>query len=278
MNVGSVSINVISDGTLLMDGGCVFGPVPKVHWETFLKPDRRNRVRLALNCLLIKTGDQNILVDTGAGSKRLDALKEAFGLNGNKLVKGLKAHGLTARDIDTVVLTNLRFDRAGGCTKMDRTGQVLPMFPKARYVVQRAALEDSLNPGERSAPFYHKDDFLPLVDKDLVDVVDGEHRLATGVTVMATGGPSAGHQVVLVEPGSERIAFAGDLIPTSFHLPPVYIGAFDHSPNDTLAGKRKVLSMATDKGWMLVFGQAQDQYAGYVEHRGGRYNLRPVEM
>ena len=126
-----MTLHLISDGTLLMDGGAVFGPVPRVRWETFLKPDRRNRVRLSLNCLLIRTGDRNILVDTGAGSKRLDILKEAFGLNGNKLVRGLKAHNLTARDIDTVVLTNLRFDRAGGCTKVDRSGKVLPTFPKA---------------------------------------------------------------------------------------------------------------------------------------------------
>jgi glyoxylase-like metal-dependent hydrolase (beta-lactamase superfamily II) len=269
-------LHLISDGTLLMDGGAVFGPVPRVQWERFLKPDRRNRVRLSLNCLLIRTGDRNILVDTGAGSKRLDILKEAFGLNGNKLVRGLKAHNLTARDIDTVVLTNLRFDRAGGCTKVDRSGKVLPTFPKAKYVVQKAALDDSRDPGERSAPLYQADDLLPLVDMDMVEVVDGDKELAPGVSVRATNGPSPGHQVVTIESGSERVVFAGDLIPTSFHLPPAYIGAFDDSPNDTLAGKHQLLSMATDKGWMVVFGQAQEQYAGYVELRAGRYGLTPV--
>ncbi len=261
-----------------MDGGCVFGPVPRTQWEGYIKPDRRNRVRLSLNCLLIRAGDRSILVDTGAGSKRLDTLREALSLSGNKLGRGLKAHGLSPRDIDTVVLTNLRFDRAGGCTKLDRTGRVMPTFPRARYVVQRAALEDARSPGERSAPLYNADDLLPLEEAGMVEVVDGSAELAPGVAVRATGGPSPGHQVVLIESGSERLAFAGDLIPTRFHLSHRCIAALDDSPNDTLAGKRELLSMATDGGWMMVFGQAQDQHAGYVEHRSGRYDFRPVEL
>ena len=273
-----MSLNLISDGTLLMDGGAVFGPVPRVQWEAYLKPDRRNRVKLSLNCLLIRAGDRNILVDTGAGSKRLDVLKDAFGLNGNKLIRGLKAHDLTARDIDTVVLTNLRFDRAGGCTKLDRIGKVLPTFPKATYIVQSAALEDARNPGERSAPLYNPNDLLPLAEMDMVEAVEGEKTLAPGVAVRATNGPSPGHQVVTIESGSERTVFAGDLIPTPFHLTPAYIGALDDSPNATLAGKRELLSMATDKGWLVVFGQALEQYACYVELRAGRYGLTRVEL
>lgn len=273
-----MSLNLISDGMLLMDGGAVFGPVPRVQWETYLKPDRRNRVRLSLNCLLIRTAERNILVDTGAGSKQLDVLKDAFGLNGNKLVRGLKAYGLTARDIDTVVLTNLRFDRAGGCTKLDRSGKVLPTFPKAKYVVQATALDDARNPNERSAPLYRANDLLPLVEMDMVETVDGQAEIAPGVGVRATNGPSPGHQMVTIESGSERIVFAGDLIPTPFHLTPAYIGALDDSPNDTLVGKHEVLSMATDKGWMVVFGHAQEQYACYVEQRAGRFGLTPVDL
>jgi glyoxylase-like metal-dependent hydrolase (beta-lactamase superfamily II) len=139
-------------------------------------------------------------------------------------------------------------------------------------------LDDARNPGERSAPLYRANDLLPLVEMDMVETVDGQAEITPGVNVKATNGPSPGHQMVTIESGSERVVFAGDLIPTPFHLTPAFIGALDDSPNDTLAGKREVLSMATDKGWMVVFGHAQEQYACYVEQRAGRFGLTPVEL
>ena len=114
MQLGGTFVDVISDGTILIDGGSVFGQVPKSEWELYIKPDRKNRVRLGLNCLLIRSSSGNILINTGAGSKRLEKLKESHGLQGNKLIKGLKALGVSARDIDTVVLTDLQFDTSGG--------------------------------------------------------------------------------------------------------------------------------------------------------------------
>ena len=278
MKVGDISIDVVTDGTLLLDGGALFGPVPKIQWEKNLKPDRSNRVRISLNSILIQLGSQNILIDTGVGAKRMEKLKESYGAAGNKLIKNLKREGLTARDIDTVVLTDLRFHRAGGCTKVDRVGQTLPAFPKAKYLVQRAALEQANNPSERGAPLYYKDDVSPLMEKDLLEVIDGNHKIAPGITTFMTDGPSIGHQVVLIESGSERIAYAGDLMPTSYHLAPGCISSLDYSPNKTLIAKREVLSMALDKGWLLVFGNAQENYAGYVEQRGGRYGLRPIDI
>ncbi|MBM3945570.1 MAG: MBL fold metallo-hydrolase, partial [SAR202 cluster bacterium] len=167
MSMGTSSVTLVSDGTFLLDGGIVFGQVPKVQWELHSKPDRRNRIRLGLNCLLIQTPQKNILVDTGVGPKRLDKFKDSLGLNGNKLLKGLKEQGLGARDIDVVVLTHLHFDHSGGCTKLDRSGEVLPTFPKAEHVVQKACLSEAKNPSERASGSYDKDDFLPLEAKGL---------------------------------------------------------------------------------------------------------------
>ena len=152
MNVGTTSINIVSDGTFLRDGGSVFGRVPKSQWELLIKPDRRNRVRLGLNCLLIQTPKMNILVDTGAGSKRPDDLKEAYGLNGNKLLKGIKNLGLSAGDINLVVLTHLQFDHAGGCTKLDRTGNAVPTFPRAKYLIQRQCWDEANHPNAPGKP------------------------------------------------------------------------------------------------------------------------------
>ena len=278
MNLGDTSVQIISDGTFLMDGGAIFGQVPKTIWETSVKSDRRNRIRLGLNCLLIQMPNTNILVDTGAGSKRMDRLKDAYGLNGNKLLRELKKHSLTPRDIDIVLLTHLHFDHVGGCTKLDRSGNVVPTFPNAEYVVQQSALEGALAPNERNKSAFIKDDFKPLQDKGMIKPLEGDSEIAPGVKVRRTGGHSNGHQVVLIEGGSERIAYLADLIPTAYHLSLPYIAALDQSPNDTLNQKREILDMAISGGWLLVFGHGLDQRAGYVEERNGRLTLLPVDM
>jgi glyoxylase-like metal-dependent hydrolase (beta-lactamase superfamily II) len=278
VNLGTTSVNILSDGTFLVDGGSMFGQVPKPLWESHLQPDRKNRIRMGLNCMLIQTGTMNILVDAGAGPKRLDKLRENFGLNGNKLVRELKRMKLTPRDIDVVVLTHLHFDHGGGCTKLDRSGNIVPTFPKASYLVQRTCWEEAIEPNERGRASFYRDDFLPLEEKGALTLLDGDHEITTGVTAKVTNGHSKGHQIVLVEGGSERIVFAGDLIPTPYHLPLPYIGAFDQSPNRTLAEKRDLIKMAVDDGWLIIFGHAHEQRAGYVQQRNGKAQLLPVEM
>jgi glyoxylase-like metal-dependent hydrolase (beta-lactamase superfamily II) len=270
VHLGTTSINVISDGTFLLDGGSLFGQVPRAQWEQQLKPDRKNRVRLGLNCMLIQAPTMTILVDTGAGSKRTEKLKDAYGLNGNKLLKELRKLGLTARDIDTVILTHLHFDTAGGCTKLDRSGRAVPTFPKAKYLVQKSSWVEANEPNERSEHSFHADDFVPLEEAGALTILDGDSEVAPGIRTKVTNGHSEGHQVVLADVGSERIAFLGELIPTPFHLPLASIAAHDQSPNDTLAGKRELLQMAVDEGWLLVFGHALEQRSGYVGQRNGK--------
>ena len=278
VNFGTNSINIVSDGTYLLDGGCIFGQIPKSQWELQVKPDRRNRIRLGLNCMVIQTPNMNILVDTGAGSKRPDRFKQLYGLNGNKLLKSLRGLGLTARDIDVVILTHLQFDHGGGCTKLDRTGKAVPTFPKAKYMVQRACWEEAISPNERNEERFYQDDFLPLEEKGMLELLDGDHEIIPGVTVKVANGPSNGHQIVLVERGSERIAYLSDLVPTPYHLPLRYIPALDQSPSDTLVHKRELLDMAVSKGWLVIFGHGNEHRAGYVEARNGKPQLLPVDI
>lgn len=278
MNLGTTTIDIVSDGTILMDGGSVFGQVPKSQWETQIKPDRRNRIRLALNCVLVQTPKVNILVDTGAGSKRQDKFKEAYGLNGNKLLKGLRALGLTARDIDVVILSNLQFDHSGGCTKLDRSGNAVPTFPKAKYLIQKSSWEEANSPNERFKHSFYENDFLPLEEKGLVELVVGDYQVIEGLTVKVTNGPSAGHQIVLVERGSEKVAYVSDLIPTPHHLPLPYIPAMDEYPNETLVQKKDFLDMAVDGGWLVIFGHGNDHRAGYIQRKNGTSQLLPVEV
>lgn len=256
----------------------MFGPVPKAEWELYAKPDRKNRVRLGLNCLLIRGVNGTILVNTGAGSKRPDKLKDSHGLQGNKLIKGLKNLGVSPRDIDTVVLTDLQFDTAGGSTKLERSGKAVPTFPKANYIAQKAAWEQANSPDERSRKLYNPDDFLPLEDAGVLTLVDGDEQLTPGVATKVTNGYSDGHQVVLVEAGSERIAFLAHLIPTPFHVALSTMTAFDKDPSEAFEQKREIVGMALNGGWLMIFGSAQQQSGAYVHQRNGKSQLRPVAL
>lgn len=278
MNLGTTTIDIVSDGTFMMDGGCLFGQVPRSEWESQVKPDRRNRIRLGLNSMLVQTAEMNILVNTGIGSKRQHKMKETIRLNGNKLPRGLKSKGITARDIDLVILPSLHFYYAGGCTKQDRSGAPVPTYPKAKYLVQRSGWDEANAPNERYRDAFYYDDFLPLAERDMIEFVDDDVEVIPGMTLKVTNGPSKGHQIVLVERGSEKIAYASDLIPTPYHLPLPYIPAMHEFPNETLDMKREFIDMAIEGGWLVVFSQAHEQNAGYIKQKNGAMQLLPVEV
>ena len=161
--------------------------------------------------------------------------------------------GLTARDIDTVVLTHLHYDHCGGCTKLDRAGKLVPTFPKAEYLVQRTCWEEANDPDERGEGTYYPDDFVPLEESGVLTLLDGDTEIVEGINVKTSGGPVTGHQSVLIERGSERIAYVGHLVPTHHHLPLPYISSLDESPSETLAEKKAILQMATERGWLVIW-------------------------
>ena len=145
-------------------------------------------------------------------------------------------------------------------------------------MVQQAAWDEANAPNERGQQSFHPGDFVTLKENGVLTLVDGDAELAPGISVRVTGGHSDGHQIVLIEAGSERIAYLGDLVPTPFHLPLPNIAAFDQSPNDTLSQKRDLLGMAQDGGWLLVFGHASEQQSGYLDQRSGQIQFTPREL
>jgi len=278
MKLGSAAVNLVTDGTLSKDGGALFGRVPKMDWEQAIKPDRRNRVKMGINLLLIQTPKFNILVDTGLGSKSNDTIKDIYSLNGNKLAKSLKLLNLSPKDINLIILSHLQFDRAGGCTKLDRSGKLVPAFPKAKHLVQKVCLEESKSPSEIEKSFVNQDDFLPLIEKDLVEELDGESEIIPGIKTQITGGPSMGHQIVFIEWGSERIVYAGSIIPTRFHISPQHVAAYDVYPYETLEWKKKLIDMAVNDGWLIVFGNEVGHSAGYLTSSSGNLAIQPIEL
>ena len=278
MKLGSAAVNLVTDGTLSKDGGALFGRVPKMDWEQAIKPDRRNRVKMGINLLLIQTPKFNILVDTGLGSKSNDMVKDTYSLNGNKLSKSLKHLNLSPKDISLIILSHLQFDRAGGCTKLDRSGKLVPSFPKAKHLVQKVCLEESKEPSEIEKSFVNQDDFLPLIEKDLIEELDGESEIIPGIKTQITGGPSMGHQIVFIEWGSERIVYAGSIIPTRLHINPQHVAAYDVYPHETLEWKKKLIDMAVNDGWLLVFGNEVGHSAGYLSSNSGNLAIQPIEL
>ena len=278
MKMNSTALNLLTDGMIRVDGGSVFGQVPRVRWQEFAAPDRHNRVRVGLNCLLVRHGSECILIDTGVGTKGPDTLREAYGFGNSRLLKELRALELGFRDVTSVILTHLHFDHCGGATRLDRSGIPVPTFPNATYYVQRAAWEEATQPDERAISSYHKDDFLPLEESGQLSLLDGDSEVVPGIRVKVTDTHTKGHQLILLEYGGERVAFLGDLVPTPHHLQLHCIAASDRFPEDTLKCKRQILEDAERKGWLLVFPHGYEQRAGYVERRDGGWSFRPIDF
>ncbi|MCE2463459.1 MAG: MBL fold metallo-hydrolase [Dehalococcoidia bacterium] len=278
MKVGDVELSLVSDGAIRVDGGLMYGAVPKVTWKTLSPADSKNRVLLGLNCLLIRSGDKIILVDTGAGSKHTSHNKTVFAMKTGELINGLKAHGLGVEDINLVALTHLHFDHVGGCTRRSYGGEPVPTFPNATYLVQRQDWEEATHPSERAIGAYMTEDFLPLEESRQLELLDGDTEIASGVWLRVTGGHTRGHQIVTIESGDRKVACLGDVLPTAHHLPLHYIGAGDIHPADTLECKRRLLGQAVKERWLLLLSHGHRLRAGYPVQKDGHVTLEPHEL
>lgn len=269
---------ILSDGVFKVDGGAIFGRVPKTTWENFVATDRKNRVTLGLNCILLQCNGQNILVDTGVGPKDNFRDKELYGLVPSRLMRGLKGVGLGPRDIDAVVLSHLHFSHAGGATRMDRAGDMVPSFPNATYYVQRASWEDAQNPTLPHADVFRADDFAPIAERDRLHLLDGDTELFPGFNLIVTEGHCPGHQIAVFTHGGERIVYLGDLVPTPHHLGISVISSYDYEPEIIADQKQDILADAEKRGMLLVFPHGNETRAGYLERRQNMTYLRPVEF
>jgi glyoxylase-like metal-dependent hydrolase (beta-lactamase superfamily II) len=253
IELGDIRVHVLSDGAFALDGGAMFGVVPRVVWEKTDPPDDRNRVTLALNVALIESGGTRILVDTGMGDKWGERERGIYRIErSSSLLSGLASLGLRPEDIDIVINTHLHFDHAGGNTRA-LEGRVVPSFPKARYVVQLGEWEDATRPHERSRASYLEENFVPLAEARQLQTVQGEVEIAPGVRVVPVGGHTAYHQMVVVEREGRTLAIPTDLVPTASHLPLPFIMGYDLFPVGTLEAKRRILGRAVEERWSVLF-------------------------
>jgi len=279
MRVGNVEVYIVSDGSFRMDGGAVFGLVPKVLWEKIVTPDELNRVPMSLNCLLIISEGKRILVDTGMGDKLSPKEREIFALYGERrLLKSLGELGFSPEDIDIVINTHLHSDHCGGNT-IALEGEIVPTFPKAEYWIQRLEWADAAFPNERTRATYLAQNFMPLWERGKVRLLYGDTKVTSEVRCIVTRGHTRAHQSILIESQGEKAMFLGDLAPWAINMERLaWIPAFDVEPLETIETRRKVQQWAAEEGAILFFEHDPFFPAGRLIVENGRYVVKPVEF
>ncbi|MGB9233128.1 MAG: MBL fold metallo-hydrolase [Terriglobales bacterium] len=274
ITLGDFELTVVSDGTYYLDGGALFGVVPKTMWSKKATPDDQNRLDAGMNSLLIRTGDKNVLVETGIGNKLPDRLVQIY-KQPAKLLDNLHAAGLAPEDIDIVINTHLHFDHCGWNT-VRRGDQVVATFPNAKYYVQKGEWEHGCLQLERDAISYMSPNYDPLIESGQMELLEGDCQIVPGISVKIFPGHTAHMQAVIVESGSgsarRKACYISDLIATSMHIDLTWVMAFDLFPLETIESRKKYYSWAIPERWLTVFTHDDQTPWGYVE-KGERGRL-----
>lgn len=254
MKFGQFEVFPIETGLFRLDGGAMFGVVPRNLWEKTNPPDAKNRILMALRTLLIRSGSRTILVDTGVGYKNSEKFHSIYGidLTGFSLEDGLARHGVSPGDVTDVILTHLHFDHVGGAVRKSGN-DLLPSFPNAACYVQKTHWEWAMNPSDRDKASFLPENYMPLLEHGKLQVVDGNTELFAGVSVEMMNGHTFGQQLVRIRDDNRSMVFCGDLIPMAGHLPAPYIMGYDLQPLVTLEEKVRFLDKAVVDKDILVF-------------------------
>jgi len=293
LKFGKFDLIPISDGSFFLDGGTMFGVVPRVLWEKIYKPDELNRIEIPLNCLLIKAPDATILVDAGIGNKFDEKFREIYSVKQPPDIEsGLANLGLKPDDINFVINTHLHFDHCGWNTIFNSefsakdcsnrpcsaTKEIRSTFPRAKYIIQKQEWIDATHPNERTRASYFKENFIPLENSGQLILVEGEYEIIPGVKVINTIGHTKGHQSVLIESEGRKAIFWGDFMPTSAHIRIPYLTSFDLYPLELIELKKKFLKQAVAENWLLIFEHDPKFIFAYIKEEDGKQLLQPINI
>jgi glyoxylase-like metal-dependent hydrolase (beta-lactamase superfamily II) len=279
LRIGELQCYAIQAGGQRLDGGAMFGVVPKPLWEKRIPADERNRIQLGMRCLLIEHPDGLLLIDTGAGNKETPKFVDIYGIENEgaqsrtALEDGIRAAGHTPEAVSVVINTHLHFDHAGGNTFIDPAGELAITFPDAKYFVQRGEYDYATHTNERTAASYFDRNYVPIERAGKLQLLQGETEVMAGVRVIVTPGHTPFHQSVLVTSGADRACFLGDITPTAAHLPLPWIMGYDVEPLVTLETKRRLFAQALAEKWLLIFEHDAVKPWGRIAHDGKSYSL-----
>jgi glyoxylase-like metal-dependent hydrolase (beta-lactamase superfamily II) len=275
MRLGRFQVEIFSDGIFRLDGGAMFGVVPKVLWQKQKPADELNRVAMDMNCLLIRDGQHVVVVETGGGPKLNDKQKRNFGIDEPPhLLDELARRGVRPDDVTLVINTHLHFDHCGGNTYRDGE-KIVPTFPRATYVFQRLEWVDANAPNERTRGSYLSDDFAPLEATGKLELIDESVEILPGIRLDRIQGHTRGTQTIRVNDGKETLFFSSDFMPDRHHLPLPWIPSQDLYPLDTLAAKKVILPRAIEEDWVVAFTHDLPRF-GRIRQEDGRYRFDEI--
>jgi glyoxylase-like metal-dependent hydrolase (beta-lactamase superfamily II) len=279
IRVGDYDCWSLSDGSFRLDGGAMFGVVPKVMWNRISEADADNRIRLGLTSLLIAGRGMTMLIEGGVGDvfDRDEKLKRIYAVEScNLLEEGLRAAGFSPGDVTTVTYSHLHWDHAGPACRIGADGRYVPRFPNARYLVQKGEWEAALSGDPLTAPSYIPESLLPLAAAGQLDIICGDHRVNEDVGLYVTGGHTESHMVVTLSSRGERLIFWGDIIPTAGHINLPFIMAYDRFPVDTHRVKKEWLEKPCRDNYLSAFPHDIGLGFGSIGYDGRKYYLAGV--
>ncbi len=284
LKIGPYEVCPVPTGLFGLDGGAMFGTVPKVLWERSNPPDGKNRIAMEARALLLKSPGCNVLIDTGNGGDFVAKYGEKMGSkfsdlfniqsDGPSLRASLQKHGLAVEDIHHVILTHLHFDHAGGGTT-EENGRLVPTFPNAQYWIQKENLETARHPNVREKASYLPANFEPLVEAGVLNVLEGaKENLLPGISVILSNGHTQAQQIVRITDGSTTLLYCGDMVPTSTHVKLPWVMGYDLHPLTLIEEKQKYLSEAADHSWYLFFEHDPYCDAAQIERAGNDFAVQ----
>jgi len=277
MNLSGIEFQLLTECHFLLDGGAMFGHVPKVVWQKMTTPDEYNRVPIACPCLVVRAKDRVVVGDVGMGTKWNAKERDLYGLVPNRFADLLAPCGIAPTDVTDIVLTHLHIDHAGGLTEFGEDGTPRLVFPNAKVFVQRVEWEAALNPDPRSRPSYRPYDFMPILESGNLELIDGDAEILPGVRTEVVGGHTAGHQVIRYAAGETEVVYLGDILPSRAHLKPHWVMGYDLIPLGVMESRKQLLAELNERRSICVLGHDPGARFGRIAFDGKQYCWEALE-
>ncbi len=278
MKFGDYRVEIVPDCEFRLDGGAMFGVVPRNLWSKHCPPDEQNRIRMSMNCVFIDTGKERVLIETGIGEKWSDKHRAMYGIDRKRsLADSVQAMtGTVPQDVTIVVNTHLHFDHAGGNTVQDESGKARPQFPNARYFISQAEYEHAESPSDRDRASYLPENWRPLKDAGQLELKPQAYEVVPGLTMETYPGHNRSMQCWRLQTDRQTLFGFADLVPMRAHVPFAWVMGYDLYPVETVEAKKKLLPQAARENWMCFFYHDPDQPLARIVEEDGKFIAQAI--